>query len=331
MMSSSDNKSNKYQYIYIAGHGHSGSTLLEMTLGNHPDIFAMGEIEKLSLQFARDDTSKYPGLCSCGKRPFHCNVWKNVIDDISNHYKINIKNNPFLFRVSDVGLEEDYGYKAITHWLIRNYYRLTRYICYSNFPLLQNASFLSLNNEHKWTEHRFFVANSLINITKTKAVVDSSKDYIGMRDLYQKNKDIMKIIFLTRDPRANAWSYVKEGLDPIESTKRWVTVNFRIKKFLEKIPRNNWFYLRYEDFCTDPAKTSQQLCNFLKYDYSPEMISFSKQLHTIGGNKIRYTHISTIKQDVSWKQSLPIEAASKINKLFGKEISLLGYNISKDL
>jgi hypothetical protein len=79
----------------------------------------------------------------------------------------------------------------------------------------------------------------------------------------------------------------------------------------------------------DPAKTCQQLCSFLGHTYNPEMLNFSKKLHTIGGNKIRYSPISGIRQDLSWKQSLPAETVLKMNRLFGKKIALLGYDISK--
>ena len=35
--------------IYIAGIGHSGSTLLDVLLGSHPDICGVGEIGRLFL------------------------------------------------------------------------------------------------------------------------------------------------------------------------------------------------------------------------------------------------------------------------------------------
>jgi hypothetical protein len=74
--------------VFIAGIGHSGSTLLDFMLGAKPKTFSVGEIDK----FINDATSevfferylkreKYP--CSCGKRPGECPFWskfRNYID-----------------------------------------------------------------------------------------------------------------------------------------------------------------------------------------------------------------------------------------------------------
>ena len=65
-------------YVYILGSGASGSTLLELLLAGHPRMAPMGEIEKLSLQFARGQR----GRCSCGECPAACPVWRAVADAV---------------------------------------------------------------------------------------------------------------------------------------------------------------------------------------------------------------------------------------------------------
>ena len=37
----------KQKILYIAGLGHSGSTILDLSLGSHPDITGLGEIYTL--------------------------------------------------------------------------------------------------------------------------------------------------------------------------------------------------------------------------------------------------------------------------------------------
>lgn len=66
--------------IYIAGLGHSGSTLLQQLLAGHPDIVGLGEIgqqvEKLLLEPA-SAAGQEP--CSCGAAMGECLFWGELI------------------------------------------------------------------------------------------------------------------------------------------------------------------------------------------------------------------------------------------------------------
>ena len=59
--------------------GHSGSTILDMSLGCHSNIIGMGEVKQLlkasshSLEF---DDNYNEIFCSCGKRTKDCEFWK---------------------------------------------------------------------------------------------------------------------------------------------------------------------------------------------------------------------------------------------------------------
>ena len=63
--------------VYIAGLGHSGSTILDMALGAHPNILGLGEI------YAVFNNSNHSILfnnstCSCGKKAKDCTFWKDA-------------------------------------------------------------------------------------------------------------------------------------------------------------------------------------------------------------------------------------------------------------
>jgi len=51
--------------IYIAGLGHSGSTILDMSLGTLPGVVGLGELKTLIDNQSRE--RHYSSLCSCGK------------------------------------------------------------------------------------------------------------------------------------------------------------------------------------------------------------------------------------------------------------------------
>lgn len=66
--------------VFIAGIGHSGSTLLDLLLGSQPQTVSLGEIDKIIHNKTRNlfmeryiYREKYP--CSCGKNPSECPFW----------------------------------------------------------------------------------------------------------------------------------------------------------------------------------------------------------------------------------------------------------------
>ncbi len=63
--------------IYIAGLGHSGSTILDMALGCHPEIAGLGEVYAV---FNKKRTSELfeKSTCSCGKKGVGCDFWKDL-------------------------------------------------------------------------------------------------------------------------------------------------------------------------------------------------------------------------------------------------------------
>ncbi len=72
----------KNTIIYIAGLGHSGSTILDLILGCHSDIVGLGEI----MPFIRrkDRTPDLNSTCSCGKKGYDCYFWSEVEKHILN-------------------------------------------------------------------------------------------------------------------------------------------------------------------------------------------------------------------------------------------------------
>src|ERR1041384_2871141 len=56
---------------YILSASHSGSTLLAMLLGAHPDACTVGELKLTSM----GDVNQY--RCSCGDRLMTCSFWRS--------------------------------------------------------------------------------------------------------------------------------------------------------------------------------------------------------------------------------------------------------------
>jgi hypothetical protein len=63
----------RQKIIYIAGLGHSGSTILDLSLGAHSKIIGLGEIFTLLDKDRRKNHLK--SHCSCGMRATQCKFW----------------------------------------------------------------------------------------------------------------------------------------------------------------------------------------------------------------------------------------------------------------
>jgi Sulfotransferase family len=318
----------KARYIYIVSRGHSGSTLLELLLGGHSELLATGELEKISLQLARE-TYPYPGMCSCGLRPHDCGRWKPAFEKIRRERRIDMVSSPFRFRVSDVGKEEDYGRRAISHWLLNASSRAARYAAYSAAGSSIGLPSL-LRFPRRWTENRLFIADALRESTGAYAVIDNSKDPLGMRDLATFGPAQVRIIFLTRDPRASVYSTLKlkKRNRTVEAAARhWERVNSRIVQLLTGVRRDTWMHLRYEDLCRDLPTVCEQLCAFLGLEFEPAMLDLTRaDQHTIGGNKIRFKPLGRITEDRAWTQHLSAADIDQIDRISGPLARSLGYH-----
>lgn len=61
--------------VYIMAVGHSGSTILDIALGNHPRIESVGEVAKLHRSGWSGDPNR---RCACGKRHADCPYWNGI-------------------------------------------------------------------------------------------------------------------------------------------------------------------------------------------------------------------------------------------------------------
>tara|TARA_Y100000813_G_scaffold157799_1_gene117947 strand:- start:48 stop:917 length:870 start_codon:yes stop_codon:yes gene_type:complete len=78
-------KDSSIKVLYIAGNGHSGSTLLDIIIGKSTDIFSAGEITFIT----RD--SIFDEYCSCHKLIKDCRIWSSIIKIWQETSVINIK------------------------------------------------------------------------------------------------------------------------------------------------------------------------------------------------------------------------------------------------
>lgn len=70
------NKDKQIEVVYISGYVRSGSTILDIILGNIPGCFSTGELVFLTTNGLRDNE-----FCSCNRRVGDCVFWNAVAED----------------------------------------------------------------------------------------------------------------------------------------------------------------------------------------------------------------------------------------------------------
>ena len=76
----------RQKIVLILGIGHSGSTILDMALGCHPDIVGLGEVSKVLRTPLEEFERRYDhGRCSCGTTPSDCAFWSDFLGWLKQH------------------------------------------------------------------------------------------------------------------------------------------------------------------------------------------------------------------------------------------------------
>jgi Sulfotransferase family len=318
-------------YILIASIWHSGSTLLTALLGAHRQMAAVGEMDRLSLQFARSDRADKPGRCGCGRRPLDCPVWSAVAKAVKETYHVDLVTHPYDWRVSDIGCEKDLRWRAPISMAVREGFKLLRYADYYHLPVLNRLARI-FPARRLWVAHRLFAAQVIKSVTATRAVIDSSKERIDLSDIHHYGTGTIRIIFLTRQVYGAVWSRVKRmkaRRDVERVTKQWVKTNRQILHLLHEIPLQDWIHITYEDLCAKPVDVLQRLCAVLGYPYDPAMERFGEMdQHIIAGNnRTRTFKIDAIQEDVTWKECLTPAEVECITRIARPMANRLGYSL----
>src|SRR5688572_843036 len=79
--------------LYVCSAARSGSTVLDMFLGSHPQAASLGEINLLGKSL------KLGHLCTCGVPLAACPAWAKVFDSIRLSSGIDFRSDPYAYRL----------------------------------------------------------------------------------------------------------------------------------------------------------------------------------------------------------------------------------------
>jgi hypothetical protein len=291
----------KIKVVYIAGYGRSGTTLMSIALGQHPEIFGAGEIHELTRHAWSENT-----FCSCARPLQECDFWSAAVQ------RWRAMGQPS-------GLQ-DYVklQKRFEHLLMAQMSRL---------GAGAGAKFESFAGA---TEALF----RIIAATSGKGVVaDSSKLPGRAWALAQMKMLDLYVVHMVRDGRGVAWSLMKSykrdvnaGLQrdikpksTLRTCLRWSLVNLAAEDLRRVVGPEKYLRVRYEDFAKNPAAVMDRIGAMIGVDLQGVGADLAggrvlNPNHQLAGNRLRLN--ASIKMDIdeTWRSQMP-EAKQR---LFGR-------------
>ena len=287
-----------YSILYIMGRGYSGSTTLDLILGNHKEIQSVGE---LTSGFS---SSKDSRLCSCYSLLDECVFWGTVRQRLQQQYP-------------ETSLDE---YGRMIRYMAR-FYRIPQIRTDTGLPSWFYKVYDPMTHD----------LYDLISQESQKSyVVDSSKEMGYAYYLLTRFSSRTKIIHLVRDGRGVMWSYLRRlrSGQPFQFLRRyyssrsyWIFMvlsalswNFgnMIGIFLRLFNKDKILLVRYEDLCNNPGEEFSRIGNFIGLDFTEiiRRIENSDPFnigHTVGGNRMRHNESGQFifQPDSTWQNHLP--------------------------
>jgi len=302
----------KLRVVYVAGSGHTGSTLLAMLLNAHPQIVSVGETSiKPKIRRRGDGATQ---KCSCGVLIVDCAFWQEVfrrVNDAGLEFSANTWNNdyrlaqPVMHRI----LSRDSGYKPVRllqHW---------------------SADYLPVYRRHVHHTDRVNVEfiRAVLQTAKADVFVDTSKHVLRLCRLMAQPQLDVRVITLVRDVRGYAASAKRRGLSITDAAETWRKDQEVIADVTRGMDSDHKFLLRYEDLCVAPEKILRELYGFCGVDDIEPVTSLLSDDHHVIGNSMRFQGNIRPRLDETWRSRLEAVEQQRVLGIAGRVNQEFGY------
>jgi hypothetical protein len=312
--------------LEIIGLGRSGSTILDIALGNHPHIESVGEVMDLirtgwvsreSLNGIDPKRLRRP-ICTCGKRldvlyvddPNEaCPFWSRVRSEwVERAGPECIESYPQL--QSDFELKRRLprllGEKRKRSASFRSYAGLTR----AFFESIRAVSGKPVIVDSSKVWARAF-AHSLVprmDLYVVHLVRDGRGIVVSHRRSYRADLPVSTIWDYEDNPRWNA--AVRRRVLYLLSIARWTVQNLGAEWVCARLGPKRAMRLRYEDFVADPKGALERIGSLIELDLAgvADAATSGKPMeagHNVGGNSTKKSGTVTLRPDAQeWRTVL---------------------------
>jgi hypothetical protein len=302
--------------VSIMGIGHSGSTVVDIVLGDHPNITGVGELHKLPRSgWVHNDSRR----CACGSPVHECPYWTEV-------FRLWTK------RVGADGLDAYIGRQ--------NGFERSR----SQWPHLLLESRRRSADFRSYADMTAALYEAIGEVSGTRTIIDSSKPAIRNYALLQNDRLDVRVIHLIRDGRAVVWSKLKARARDVDSgiptdqpatpswrtSLGWVMTNLESEWVARRAGRGRVLRLTYELFVERPLEALERIAELIEEDLScvATHIEEGRPMeagHNVGGNRLRMSRRIVLRPDFEWREKLPAGEAKTFWRVAGWLARRYGY------
>jgi len=257
------------ELVYIAGVGHSGSTVLDLMLGGHPAFVGLGEVASLLNPDAERLNQGDPLPCACGEAMDTCMFWGPVLKrlqesssrSLAERYGIVLEEFAAVFGKDRILVDSSKGLGPLT--------------MLSEMPGMRVRVLYLVRDVRSWT----------VSIRDVRR----RRNEFRLADLVRKFGLLPGCAQWPRRLATVAFWY-------------WYCMNRRFTAFLEA---KNIPYLRigYEELALCPDQVVPEICRFLGVEVEEGMLRMDQSAsHSILGNRMRLQTDKrrTVRYDCRW-------------------------------
>jgi hypothetical protein len=284
--------------IYILSNFHSGSTLLDLLLGSHPQIWTLGEAQELS-SVLKDKQKP----CGCGHQVEDCEFWRRLIADIPVHEG----QYPIGYFRDEYFSENKLRSRELRLTLFKTL--LLERLCGKTSGVESPAieEYVGLNAQYfqvVWEAAKKHRGGEI------RWLADASKDPNRLYWLQQSRNFDFRVIRLVRDVRGFANSITRPKHDRkmvLLASRRWLVNNtLFILLCKSQFEKDQVFSLHYEKLARKPSSVLADVGRWLGLEFPKDAHEHFREYenHAISGNKMRWQE-KGIQLDEKWKNELP--------------------------
>jgi hypothetical protein len=272
----------KKTIIMIISSGHSGSTLLDKSIGASDECFSLGEIINLNEEFNIATHTH----CGCGEKLIDCRFWGEILKNFNELLSLDLLSNTNDF---DIRFKRRSILKTLYNLILPTYSKDCIRIAENNRILFE----------------------SIFAETKAKILIDSSKSidralllrkYLpeykfvfihlvrnGLAVLNSYRKDYYKLKLLdkkTQTVTEEVYKVKKSEINII--TKSWIKLNLKMILISIFISSKDCQLIKFESFTRNPEAILRIISEKFQIKFNEKMVRLDNDHnHIIGGNSSR--------------------------------------------
>lgn len=302
--------------VSIIGSGRSGSTVLDIVLGSHPNIEGVGALSKLPRSgWIHDDERR----CACGSPIHACPYWSEVFERWSEIVGVG-----GLGRYIDLQARYEQSTKGWPRLLLEQRRPSPAFLEYARMTAA--------------------LYRSISDASGRSVILDSSKKPVRTYALIATGEIDVRVLHLVRDGRGVVWSRLKPlprdveagvpstrpPTPPWRTTLHWTQANIESEWVTRRAGRSNGMRIGYETLVETPRALLERISPIVGEDLAEVMqgIESGRAMqagHRVGGNRMRFSGEVRLRPDLEWTTKLPSSDGDTFWRMAGWMARRYGY------